>query len=83
MESQGELKPFERLVQSAYTCKRSECSDIQFSRDLAERIRTRRTEEYRRSVCEDLKYDLKILLHVLSLCSYLRSVKFTVTLYHH
>jgi hypothetical protein len=31
------------------------------SRKLAERIETRSTEEYRRSACEDLKCDCKIL----------------------
>jgi hypothetical protein len=59
VESQGELKAFDRLVQSAY--KRSECSDIQFSRKLAERMGTRSTEEYRRSACGDLTFDLKTL----------------------
>jgi hypothetical protein len=51
VDSQGKLKAFQTLVHSAY--KRSECSDIKFSRKPEERIETRSTGEYRRSVYED------------------------------
>jgi hypothetical protein len=42
----------------------SECSDIQVSRKLEERIEARSTEEYKRSACEDAKCELKALFEV-------------------
>jgi hypothetical protein len=43
---------------------RSECSDIHVSRKLEERIESRSIEEYKRSVCEDVKCELKALSEV-------------------
>jgi hypothetical protein len=42
----------------------SECSDIHVSRKLKERIETRSREEYKRSACEDVKCELKVLFEV-------------------
>jgi hypothetical protein len=40
---------------------RRECSGVQVSRKLKERIETRSTAEYKRSACEDVKCELKTL----------------------
>jgi hypothetical protein len=45
-------------VPKAY--KRSECSEIEFSRKRAERIETRSTGKYRRSVCEDFECEIRV-----------------------
>jgi hypothetical protein len=36
----------------------SECTNIHVGRKLEERIETSSTEEYKRSACEDVKYEL-------------------------
>jgi hypothetical protein len=42
----------------------SECSDIHTRRKLEERIETRRTEEYEKLPCENVKCELKALFEV-------------------